>query len=127
MGLHNTGIPPLFTVNLYAYNEGALYLKGKILEGQLKGKYFIAEYREVSYNTYINSSNDESSIYFRSSSMCDNLYFNINIGIGSNCSSPYDHLTFELTKNMANGEFIYANFMDHVAYIILSGMLVTGI
>ena len=125
MAPHNNDIPPLFTVDNYAYDtDGTLYLKGSILTGQLKGKSFIASYTEITHDRYINTDNSEAEICFKSS---NKKYYCIDVSVGPDYFCSYDHLTFQRTKNMPNGAFRYAKFMDHVSYIILSGMLVTGI
>jgi hypothetical protein len=130
MAPHNPEIKPLFTVTHYYKQDRILYLKGDILEGQLKGNKFYVEYEKIVYNDFLLGDNDESNIYFK----YDKNYYHLSCWYGKDFlelsnSSIQDILNKcePLTNNFEDGAFRYGKYMNEVAYIIMTGLLVTGI
>lgn len=122
----NNVIPSFLVTHLYNSND-KLYLLGYILDGQQKGRYFGVEYHEITQEEFINSRSDESCIYFN----YDNKYYCLQVGYSNtdtNYFSPDIQNNLSLIKdNFPNGEFRYAKYMNCVAYIIMTGMIITGI
>jgi hypothetical protein len=129
MAPHNPEINPFFVVTDYYKDYYTLYLKGNILEGQLKGNKFFVEYTKISYFDFIHGQNNESTIHFK----YDNNYYQITCWYGKDFSllSSYTDILSKfvpVTTNFENGAFRYLTYgMNEVAYIIMTGLLVTGI
>jgi hypothetical protein len=129
MAKHTNKVIPLFLVtHCCKTTDNVLHLIGYILEGQLRNWYFSVQYFEISKEEFINSKNDESQINFNS----DDNYYRLTVFISKN--DIISELPEEIQNNLVlikdnckNGEFNYSNYMNHVAYIIMSGMLTTGI
>ena len=122
---HSKSIP-LFLTTHYNQIGNVLYLAGDILEGPVRGKYFGVEYSEISKEEFINSINDESKISFN----YKDKYYCLNVGIHTEDRHFSEIIENNLTlvkDNSKNGEFIYINYMNPVAYIIMSGMIYTRI
>lgn len=126
MARHTNKVIPLFFVTHYYRNDNKLYLTGNILEGQQRGFNFGVEYYEISKEEYINSENDEGDISFN---YC-NKYYHLRLGITKDNNYFLDNINNNLIlikDNLPNGEFKYNNYMNEVAYIIMTGMIITGI
>lgn len=126
MAKHTNKVIPLFLVTHYYRTPNKLYLLGYILEGQQRGQHFGVEYYETSKEDFINSKSDEADINFN----FDNKYFRLTVGYNKDINYFPEDIQSNLIlikDNMANGEFRYSNYMNHVAYIIMTGMIVTGI
>jgi hypothetical protein len=129
MAPHNPEINPLFVVTDYYKKDDILYLKGNILEGQLKGNKFFVEYKKVQYNDFLLGDNDEANIYFK----YNNNYYHLSCWYGKDYLelTPYKDILSQcvpVTTNFENGAFRYLTYgMNEVAYIIMTGLVVTGI
>ena len=122
---HSKSIP-LFLTTHYSQVDNVLYLAGDILEGPFRGKYFGVEYNEISKEEFVNSINDESKISFN----YKDKYYCLNVGIHTEDRHFSEIIENNLTMvkdNSKNGEFVYSNYMNPVAYIIMSGMIYTRI
>lgn len=126
MTIHKNKAIPLFIVTHYYKYNNKLYLLGDILDGQHRGLYFGVEYYEISKDDFINSKNDESEINFN----FKDKYFRILVGYNNDMKYFPEYIQSNLIfikDNMPNGEFRYSKYMNHVAYIIMTGMIITGI
>lgn len=122
---HSKSIP-LFLTTHYSQVNNVLYLAGDILEGPFRGKYFGVEYNEISKEEFVNSINDESKISFN----YKDKYYCLNVGIHTedrHFSEIIENHLIQVKDNSKNGEFVYSNYMNPVAYIIMSGMIYTRI
>uniref|UniRef100_A0A6C0DTX3 Uncharacterized protein n=1 Tax=viral metagenome TaxID=1070528 RepID=A0A6C0DTX3_9ZZZZ len=122
---HSKSIP-LFLTTHYSQVNNVLYLAGDILEGPFRGKYFGVEYNEISKEEFVNSINDESKISFN----YKDKYYCLNVGINTedrHFSEIIENHLIQVKDNSKNGEFVYSNYMNPVAYIIMSGMIYTRI
>ena len=123
MGRHNNDIPALFTVtHSYIRNPNTKYFKGRILAGQQTGKPFIAIYEKIPQECDVESDNSEDEICLCD---CDGGYVRISVGFYERTTE--EDVVFEEVQNMPNGDFRYAVYMSHVAYIVMTGMILTGI
>jgi hypothetical protein len=129
MGAHDNDIPPLFIVtHTDVSDDNCKYFYGEIKQGQHRGQSFI-----VQYNKESKSKNSESDIYFE----YEGVDYHMNVFLynpakmnGMHMYSLAENIRFDFKKvddNFANGAFRYTKYMDHVAYIIMTGLLVTGI
>lgn len=130
MAAHNSEIRPLFIVTEYYKQDNTLHLKGDILEGVLKDNKFYVEYKKVPYNDFLLGDNDESNIYFK----FNQNYYHLSCWYGKNFSDLSNSYIQEIlnscepvTNNFEEGFFRYSKYMNEVAYIIMTGLIVTGI
>ncbi len=123
MAKHTNKVIPSFIVTHYYKTTNKLYLLGDILEGQQRGSNFAIEYYEVSKDKFINSKNDESHICFS----YDTKYYCLDVGYYNYFSEDIQNNLVVISDNMPNGEFRYTHYMSTVAYIIMTGMIITGI
>jgi hypothetical protein len=122
MGCHDNNIPALFTVTHGDIrNPNKKHFKGQILAGQHRGTAFLAVYEKIPEEADIDGYNNEADICVRD---CDGGYVRISVSF---CDDPVAGVVFEEVRSMPNGEFRYATYMSHVAYIVMSGMLLAGI
>jgi hypothetical protein len=122
---HSKSIP-LFLTTHYSQINNVLYLAGDILEGPFRGRYFFVEYNEISKEEFVNSINNESKISFN----YKDKYYCLNVGINTDdghFSEIIANNLIQVKDNSKNGEFVYSKYMNPVAYIIMSGMIITGI
>jgi hypothetical protein len=98
------------------------YFKGQILAGKRMGTSFLVEYEKISEEADIDGYNDEASICFRDR---DSGYVRISVSF---CDDPsVAGVIFKELQSTPSGEFRYMNYMSHVAYIIMSGMILANI
>lgn len=97
------------------------YFKGQILAGRRTGTPFLVVYEKISEEADIEGYNDEASICFRDR---DSGYVRISVSF---CDDPVTGVVFEELRSMPSGEFRYTTYMSHVAYIIMSGMVLANI
>ena len=126
MAKHTNKVIPSFLVTHYYKTGDTLYLMGDVLYGQQKGLYFSVEYYEISKEEYINSDNTEYEINFN----YDGKYYCLSVGLSKDTdlfSEDIQNNLIPLKDNMPNGEFRYGKYMNCVAYIIMTGMIIIGI
>lgn len=117
----------LFRVTHYYFFGNKLYLIGLILQGELKDYNFSVEYNEISKNEYINSSNTEADIYFKYNDIRLDKYYHLGVGLNKNEINPKSIGLTDLNNFIKINKFSYIDYMNPVAYIIMSGMIITGI
>jgi len=116
----------LFKVYSICEVGGELHLVGKILIGHFTNQYFFASYSEISQEKYITQSrfNNEGDIAFSDGGK----YYMIRVGLHKDMELLFivDEIKSALV-DISYSKWIYSRYMSTVAYIILTGMLVTRV